>query len=1061
MTTVGQIEKATQARVVALFQQRLGYRYLGNWIDRDNSNIDQPMLRAWLQARGVADTLISRALHEFNRVATDSSKSLYDRNKAVYELLRYGVKVQPGAGENRVTVWLIDWQNPQANDFGVAEEVTVKGADLANAAKAATKRPDVVLYVNGIALGVLELKRSTVSVSEGIRQNLDNQKKEFIQPFFSTLQWVMAGNDTEGLRYATTETPEKYWLQWVEPEGRHAAEPNLLDRHLLQVCDKARLLELVHDFIVFDAGIKKVCRQNQYFGIKAAQDFIRRREGGIIWHTQGSGKSLTMVWLAKWIRENRPGSRVLIITDRTELDEQIEKVFKGVSEQIYRSKSGADLVDKLNGIEESLLCSLVHKFGRTGASDADDANGEGAKAFIAALQKLPADFQAKGEIYVFVDECHRTQSGDLHQAMKALLPNAVFIGFTGTPLLKADKARSIEVFGRYIHTYKFDQAVREGVVLDLRYEARDIDQSITSQAKIDQWFDAKTKGLNDIAKAQLKQKWGTMQRVLSSQSRLEQIVADVMLDMATKPRLMDGHGNAMLVAGSIYEACKFYELFAKTELKGKCAIVTSYLPNVADAKGETTGSGDTDNLSKYQIYGQMLSDWFNETQDKAITKAEKFEQEVKKKFIDEPGQMKLLIVVDKLLTGFDAPSATYLYIDKQMRDHGLFQAICRVNRLDGDDKEYGYIIDYKDLFKSLENAVEDYTSGALDGFDKEDVAGLLENRLEKARDDLEQCLETVRALCEPVAPPRDSAAYRHYFCCQQAGNAEQLRDNEAKRLQLYKQVSSLIRAYAALASEMQEAGYTASEADRIRTEVEHFSKVRDEIKLASGDYIDLKAYEPAMRYLIDTYIRAEESEKISAFDDLNLVQLIVERGPDAVQTLPERVKKNEESVAETIENNVRRLIINESPIDPAYYDKMSKLLDALIEQRRKGVFDYKEYLDRIAELSRQVVQPHSANPASPSNLTTAAQIALYNNLWQDEGLALQMDGAIKGSSQDGWKANTMKTKLVRKAIRQVLEPALQARAAEGFNGVQAPADAYTLEAETTRILELAKHQHDY
>ena len=1059
--SVGQIEKATQARVLALFLQRLGYRYLGHWINRDNSHIDAPLLRAWLQARGVADKLISRALHEFTRVASDSSKSLYDRNRAAYELLRYGVKVQPGAGENHITVWLIDWQNPEANDFGVAEEVTVKGADLLNAAKAASKRPDLVLYVNGIALGVLELKRSTVSVSEGIRQNLDNQQKTFIQPFFSTMQWVMAGNDTEGLRYATIETPEKHWLQWVEPDGPHAAEPLLLDRHLLQICNKARFLELVHDFIVFDAGIKKVCRQNQYFGIKAAQDFIRRREGGIIWHTQGSGKSLTMVWLAKWIREHCPGSRVLIITDRTELDEQIEKVFKGVNEQICRTASGADLLDKLNGTKESLLCSLVHKFGRAGTREAEDDCSEGAKAFIAALQKLPADFMAKGDLYVFVDECHRTQSGDLHRAMKGLLPNALFFGFTGTPLLKADKARSIEVFGRYVHTYKFDQAVREGVVLDLRYEARDIDQSIASQQKIDHWFDAKTQGLNDIAKAQLKQKWGTMQRVLSSQSRLEKIVADMLLDMATRPRLMDGHGNAMLVAGSIFEACKFYELFAKSELKGKCAIVTSYAPNVADAKGETTGAGDTDNLTKYQIYAQMLAEWFNEPQDKAITKVERFEQEVKKKFIDEPGQMKLLIVVDKLLTGFDAPSATNLYIDKQMRDHGLFQAICRVNRLDGPDKEYGYIIDYKDLFKSLEHAVEDYTSGALDGFDRSDVAGLLENRLGKARAQLEDKLETVRALCEPVAQPRDCAAYRQYFCSPLPGAAAQLKDNEPKRLQLYKHVSALIRAYAAIASELDAAGYSSSEIQRIRADVEHFSRARDEIRLSSGDYIDLKAYEPAMRYLIDTYIRAEDSEKISAFDELNLIQLIVERGPAALQALPERIRKNEESVAETIENNVRKLIINESPIDPAYYDRMSALLGALIEQRRNGVLGYKAYLARIAELSTQVLQPHAPTPHAPADIKTAAQQALYNNLWQNGALALQMDCAIQGSSQDDWKANPMKTKLVRKAIRKVLEPALQAKAAAGFTGVQAPVDAYTLEAETTRILELAKHQHDY
>lgn len=1057
MTSVGQIEKKTQNRVVELFRERLNYDYLGDRTDLDNRNIEETLLRAWLDKRGVGETLVNRALHELDKAASDTSKSLYDRNKEVYDLLRYGVKVQPGAGENHVTVWLIDWQHPENNHFAVAEEVTVKGADLANVAKASTKRPDVVIYVNGIALGVLELKRSTVSVAEGIRQNLDNQKKEFIQPFFSTMQWVMAGNDSEGLRYATIETPEKYWLKWVEDTGPYASEPNLLDRHLLQVCRKARFLELIHDFVVFDAGTKKLCRQNQYFGVTAAQDFIRRREGGIIWHTQGSGKSLTMVWLAKWIRENRKGARVLIITDRTELDEQIEKVFKGVHEQIYRTKSGADLIEKLNGTEESLLCSLVHKFGRQG----DEVADEGAKEFIASLQKLPADFKAKGDIHVFVDECHRTQSGDLHKAMKALLPNAIFIGFTGTPLLKADKARSIEVFGRYIHTYKFDQAVREGVVLDLRYEARDIDQNLTNKAKTDQWFEAKTKGLNDVAKAQLKQKWGTMQRVLSSQDRLEKIVADILLDMNTKARLMDGHGNAMLVAGSIYEACKFYALFAESELKGKCAIVTSYAPTVADAKGETTGEGETDNLLKYGMYSRMLAEWFNEPVEQVLGKVERFEQEVKKKFIDEPGQMKLLIVVDKLLTGFDAPSATYLYIDKQMRDHGLFQAICRVNRLDGDDKEYGYIVDYKDLFKSLEGAVADYTSGALDGFDKEDVAGLLENRLEKAREDLEEAREAVRALCEPVEAPHDAAAYLHYFCARDAGNAGQLKDNEPKRLKLYKFVASLIRAFASVAGEMAEAGYTLSEIEQIKAEVDHFAKVRDEIKLASGDYIDLKAYEPAMRHLIDTYIRAEESEKISAFDDLSLIQLIVERGADVAAGKVKGIMKSDEAVAETIENNVRKLIINESPVDPAYYDKMSTLLDALIEQRRQGVLSYKEYLEKIARLTQDTTMPGGGPAAYPASVKTTAQRALYNNLDKDEGLALAVDAAIQSAGMDGWRDNAMKTKKVRLAINAVLKTVADEHVEPNQLRQDTAHTGYELEALTDRILELATHQHDY
>jgi len=963
--------------------------------------------------------------------------------------------VQPGAGENRVTVWLIDWQHPENNHFAIAEEVTVKGVD----AKSSTKRPDVVIYINGIGLGVLELKRSTVSVAEGIRQNLDNQKKEFIQPFFSTMQWVMAGNDTEGLRYATIETPEKYYLRWVEDSGPYASEPNLLDRQLLQVCRKERLLELIHDYVVFDAGTKKLCRQNQYFGVKAAQEFITRREGGIIWHTQGSGKSLTMVWLAKWIRENREGARVLIITDRTELDVQIETVFKGVNEQIYRTTSGDDLIEKLNSTEESLLCSLVHKFGQQGDDEA--AGDEGTKAFIAAIQKLPADFKAKGDIHVFVDECHRTQSGDLHKAMKALLPNAIFIGFTGTPLLKADKQKSIEVFGRYIHTYKFDQAVREGVVLDLRYEARDIDQTLTNKDKIDQWFEAKTKGLNDLARAQLKQKWGTMQTVLSSQDRLEKIVADILMDMATKPRLMDGHGNAMLVAGSIYEACKFHELFAKSELKGRCAIVTSYAPSIGDTKGETTGEGDTDNLIKYGIYAQMLADWFNESVEKAINKVEKFEQQVKKKFITEPGQMKLLIVVDKLLTGFDAPPASYLYIDKQMRDHGLFQAICRVNRLDGDDKEYGYIIDYKDLFQSLEGAVGDYTSGALDGYDKDDVKGLLENRLVKAREDLEDAREAVKALCEPVAGARNSAAYLHYFCAQDSGNSEQLKDNEPKRLKLYKFVAALLRSYASIANELAEAGYKPDEIETIKTEVDHYSKVRDEVRLASGDYIDLKAYEPAMRHLIDTYIRAEESEKISAFDDMSLIQLIVERGPEAADAKLKGILKTEEAVAETIENNVRKLIINESPVDPAYYEKMSKLLDALIELRRKGVVSYKEYLEKIAKLTKDATMPGGGPGGYPAGVRTAAQRALYNNLGKDETLALRVDAAIMGSLQNGWKTNAMKTKKVRIAIREALiKVAAQPVAVNAANLDTALGD-YPVEVVTDQTLDLAKHQNDY
>ena len=1047
MSPVGQREIKTQRRVVAFFRDVLGYRYLGDWSDRaNNSYVEPEILGGWLRRQGHGDRIIGRTLERLVKAAAPGgSKTLYDANREVYGLLRYGVKVQPKMGQHQETVWLIDWDNPQANDFALAEEVTVVGPNV--------KRPDIVLYVNGIALGVLELKRSTVSVAEGIRQNLDNQKPEFIRSFFATMQLIMAGNETEGLSYGVIETPEKYWLRWKEADAHPDAGDNPLLQELGQLCGKERLLEIVHDFMVFDAGVKKTCRHNQYFGVRAAQEHVSNREGGIVWHTQGSGKSLLMVWLAKWIREHVSDGRVLIVTDRTELDEQIEKVFKGVNEDIHRTRNGADLVNVLESAEQWLVASLIHKFGSSEEASAGDID-----LYVKEIKaSLPKGFRAKGEIFVFVDECHRTQSGKLHQAMKAILPEATLIGFTGTPLLKADKARSIETFGPYIHTYKYDEAVRDGVVLDLRYEARDIDQELTSQAKIDQWFEAKTAGLTDLAKAQLKQRWGTMRSVLSARDRQQKIVDDILMDMETRDRLRSGHGNAMLVSDSIYAACRLYEMFEKTPLAGKCAIVTSYRPTSADIKGEETGEGFTEKLRRYEIYRKMLATHFDEPDDSAMHKVIEFEKEVKQRFIEQPGQMKLLIVVDKLLTGFDAPPATFLYIDKHMQDHGLFQAICRVNRLDGEDKEYGYIIDYKDLFRSLEKSISDYTGEAFEGYDQDDVAGLLKDRLKQGRERLEEAREGVKALCEPVEPPRDTAAYLRYFCAAESGNPEQLKDNEPKRLTLYKLAASFLRAYANLANEMAAAGYSSSEALTIKSEVAHFENVRSEVKLASGDYIDLKMYEPAMRHLLDTYIRAEDSEQVSAFDDLPLVRLIIERGESALASLPDNIRNNEEAMAETIENNVRRLIVDQMAVNPRYFEEMSALLDALITERKRQALDYKAYLARVIELSTQITQPDADR--YPLAINSPARRALFDNLRNRPGLdtlvanlqvvdsgataaelaARWVDDAVRAAKKDNWRGNRFKEREVRNAIRKVL-----------------PDDDLV-----DQLFEIVKAQHDY
>ena len=391
--------------------------------------------------------------------------------------------------------------------------------------------------MNGIALAVFELKRSCKSIGYGIRQSLDSQKRENIQEFYHPVQLIFAGNESEGLKYGTINTEEKYYLTWKEDakaedtlskEIAMLQSGNRLKDAIVSLCHKKRFLEFIHDFIIFDAGIKKVARYNQYFANIAARERINAGEGGIVWNTQGSGKSLIMVWLTKWIIENIDESRVVIITDRDELDDQIESLFFDVDEKIKRAKSCKDLRDTLNKTDDSIICSLIHKYGHNAGKQSD------VDAYVKDLREnLGADFKAKGKIIAFIDECHRTNSGKLHEAVKAIMPDAILIGFTGTPLLKKDKVTSIETFGSYIHTYKFNEGVEDGVVLDLRYEARDVDQNLTSKDKVDTWFDIKTEGLTESAKITLKQRWTSISKLYSSKQRLETIAADIRMDMIT------------------------------------------------------------------------------------------------------------------------------------------------------------------------------------------------------------------------------------------------------------------------------------------------------------------------------------------------------------------------------------------------------------------------------------------------------------------------------------------------------------------------------------------------
>ncbi len=1013
-------ERITQQRVIRLFTDEshlnyLGYKYLGNWQSHSkNKNIEQELFNNNLKRRGYSDAQISAALLKLQTAAETTQTSLYQANLRTYNLLRYPISVQTSVGKPYENISIIDWENIENNDFGIAEEVTLKDGF--------ERRPDLVIYINGIAICVIELKRSCVEIGDGIRQIITNQEDIFNKFFFSTIQLVLAGSDSQGLRYGTVGTTEQFFVEWKDETKSQLGrvEGEILDIPLSQICNKQRILDIIRNFIIFDGGQKKLPRPHQYAAMKAAQERIRRREGGVIWHTQGSGKSILMVLLAKWIMEYDPDARILVITDRDELDKQIEGVMRNAgvipeTDPSPRITSRAKFIESISASTPRLLCALIHKF------DSTDLQGE-----------LP---NVNGRFYVFVDECHRTQGGNMNKQMKRWLQHAIFIGFTGTPLLRKDKQTTREVFGSNIHTYKFHEAVKDGIILDLKYEARDVPQQLTSQEAIDNWFEFRTKNLNNYQKAIVRKSWANMEKLMSARERKQRIIASIIEDFTYSPRLNNDRGTALLVAASIYDACHYYRLFYETDFGKYCGIITSYEPN-HNAISREPANGDE--RFKYDTYTRYV------LQNNQTTN--QYEEECKKRFKDEPANCKLLIVVSMLLTGFDAPSCSYIYLDNdKLHDHNLFQAICRTNRLDGESKDYGYIVDFKELLSDVQEAIAVYTSEELDtddGSTKENNVEL-KKWLVEGKNRLDVAREALKYLCEPVASPKNIEQFIAYFCGK-ANTPESLSETEPLRITFYKSVVTFVRSFAAISNYLSDAGYSNDEVVMIEKEVEFYAEIRKTIKNYSAEELDIKPFEEDMRHLINTYIKADPVDPLGELDKYSLVEMIVETGiNDAIaRKINQKNNLSKKAIAECIVNNIRQTIIREHLTNPMFYDKMSKLLNDLIDQQRQSAKDYEDFLKKAEELIKKMKNGENFLNVPERLQGNLEALVIYNNLpgilsqtprpfitaespsfytEENVNLALEIDKVMRENAPASWRGDHARELQILNALFPIMQ----------------------------------------
>ena len=856
-----------------------GYEYKGKRYKFSQSNV----LKA-------VDELAGVSLNEGLMVANERITNLLLLGTSLEENLEDGTK-------RSFSFKFIDFENLQNNDFYVTEEFEVSRVSQSDAQK--HRRPDLVLFINGIPIVVIELKKSSVSFENGIKQLEKEQGKDEIAHLFKYIQLTIAANGS-GARYGTTGTPFKFYSVWKEQDEAKAKESlksaikdrevSALDMTLFALLSKDRLLRLVRHYIVFDKRMKKVCRYQQFFAIEETLKRVSAkkdgaRAGGLIWHTQGSGKSLTMVMLTKLLKQIYINSKIIVVTDRIDLDGQIHETFENTDVKAGRASSGSDLIEKLqSGV--SVITTLVHKFEKV----------KNQKVVI-----------RDGDIFVLVDESHRTQGGDLHKAMKKALPLACYIGFTGTPLLKREK-NSFAKFGGEIHRYTIDDAVKDGAVLPLLYEGRYVGQEVLDPEGLTRKFDLISRELGDEAKRDLQQKWARFERVASSEQRLELIAVDI--NEHIKKSLKKSGFKAMLATQRKYDAIKYHEIFEEFgEIKSAYVISSNEHEELDGGHKEYVAKAWQDTIRGYGSEEAYL-------------------KYVKNEFI-YGDEIDLLIVVDKLLTGFDAPRASTLYIDKQLKEHNLLQAIARVNRL-YDGKDYGYIIDYRGLLGELDQALTNYAS--LSGFDPEDITGAVidvRSEIIKAKtyythlDDLfsgvkfKDDLESYVAVLEDV----------------------QKRDDFKEWLSQFARAFKL-----ALSSEKIYDILSEDDIKIYKQRVKFYNELRKTVQLRYHEACDFGKYEAQMQKLLDTYVNAQGVNELT-----KLVNIFETEFDDEVQRIEGKNAK-----ADTIISAVSAVVKEKMDSNPAFYKSIAQQIQDIIDEYKAKRLSEEEKLAK-AKLLKDLI----------------------------------------------------------------------------------------------------------